>query len=58
MTQISPEILKALQEKYDAMGQDINGQLEGVLHANPINYWDYIQMVRLSFSLKTRPACT
>lgn len=25
------------------MGQDINGQLEGVLHANPINYWDYIQ---------------
>lgn len=37
------KILKQLEEKYAAMGQDMNVHLEGLLHGKPITYWDYIQ---------------
>ncbi|MEP1095570.1 MAG: tryptophan 2,3-dioxygenase family protein [Cyclobacteriaceae bacterium] len=37
------EILKKLKDKYDAIGQDVNVHLEGLLHSKPITYWDYIQ---------------
>jgi len=37
------EIFEKLKAKYDAMGQDVNVHLEGLLHAKPITYWDYIQ---------------
>ena len=43
---ISPEAeqqLEALSDKFDAMGQNLNHQLEGFVHSKPINYWDYIQ---------------
>ncbi|RXG18146.1 tryptophan 2,3-dioxygenase [Leeuwenhoekiella aestuarii] len=36
--------LEALREKFDAMGQNLNHQLEGFAHSKPINYWDYIQV--------------
>ena len=36
------EIIKALDEKYCASGQDKNIYLEGLLHSKPMNYWDYI----------------
>ena len=42
----SPETqqqLSALSDKFDAMGQNLNHQLEGFVHSKPINYWDYIQ---------------
>ncbi|WP_067144929.1 tryptophan 2,3-dioxygenase family protein [Pseudotamlana agarivorans] len=32
-----------LKEKYDALDQDLETHLEGLLHSRPINYWDYIQ---------------
>ena len=32
-----------LQEKYEAIDQDVEDYLEGLLHSKPINYWDYIQ---------------
>ncbi len=37
------DILKALEEKYDALGVPLNTMLEGLLHSTPITYWDYIQ---------------
>ena len=30
-------------EKFDAIGQDLDTHLEGLLHSKPINYWDYVQ---------------
>jgi tryptophan 2,3-dioxygenase len=43
----SPEIeerLAQLQEKYEAMGQDMNSYLDGLLHADFLTYWDYIHL--------------
>lgn len=31
-----------LKEKYEAINQDADDYLEGLLHSKPINYWDYI----------------
>jgi tryptophan 2,3-dioxygenase len=44
---ISPEIekrLTLLQEKYNAMGQDMTSYLDGLLHADFLTYWDYIHL--------------
>lgn len=38
------ELLKAIDEKYEAMGQNPDTHLSGLLHAEPITYWDYIQV--------------
>jgi tryptophan 2,3-dioxygenase len=38
------EILKAIDEKYKAMGQNPDVHLSGLLHSEPITYWDYIQV--------------
>ena len=43
----SPEIenrLAQLQEKYEAMGQDMPSYLDGLLHADFLTYWDYIHL--------------
>lgn len=43
---ISPEVqqkLDALSGKYEKIGQTLETQLEGMFHAKPLNYWDYIQ---------------
>ncbi|MDF2433471.1 MAG: tryptophan 2,3-dioxygenase [Mucilaginibacter sp.] len=43
----SPEIeerLSRLQEKYEAMGQDMTSYLDGLLHADFLTYWDYIHL--------------
>jgi len=43
---IKPEtenLLQQLDDKFNAIGQDLNTHLEGLLHAEPITYWDYIQ---------------
>jgi len=44
---ISPEIEKRialLQEKYEAMGQDMVSYLDGLLYADFLTYWDYIHL--------------
>jgi tryptophan 2,3-dioxygenase len=41
------ELLKAIDEKYAAMGQNPDVHLSGLLHAEPITYWDYIQVEAL-----------
>lgn len=53
--ELSPEILeriKLLQEKYDAMGQDMVSYLDGLLYAEYLTYWDYIHLDTL-LSLQT-----
>lgn len=32
-----------LQKKYNAIGQDLETHLDGLLHGKPMTYWDYIQ---------------
>ncbi len=44
---IDPEILSRLQQleqKYAVMGQDMKSYLEGLLYADFLTYWDYIQL--------------
>jgi len=41
------ELLKAIDEKYEAMGQNTDVHLSGLLHAEPTKYWDYIQVEAL-----------
>lgn len=44
--EITPEIkdkLEKLHAKYEAMGQDMNSYLDGLLYADVTTYWDYIQ---------------
>ncbi len=36
------ELIKRLDEKYNAIGQNTDVHLEGLVHGNPITYWDYI----------------
>ncbi len=38
------EKIKKLEEKFAAMGQDMSAYLEGLLHADYLNYWDYINL--------------
>jgi tryptophan 2,3-dioxygenase len=38
------EKLEKLEKKYQAMGQDINSYLEGLLTSNYLTYWDYIHV--------------
>ncbi len=38
------ELLAGIDAKYQAMRQDANVHLEGLLHAEPITYWDYIHV--------------
>lgn len=35
--------IEKLQEKYDAIGQDLETHLDGLLYSKPIRYWDFIQ---------------
>ena len=44
--EIKPEtkkLLEQLEAKFDGIGQDLDIHLEGLLHSEPITYWDYIQ---------------
>ncbi|CAI8194584.1 MAG: Tryptophan 2,3-dioxygenase [Flavobacteriaceae bacterium] len=43
LTPKTKELLKQLEDKFGAIGQNLDTHLEGLLHATPITYWDYIQ---------------
>jgi tryptophan 2,3-dioxygenase len=52
---LKPEIierLKKLDEKYQAMGQNLTSYLDGLLYADYLTYWDYIHLDTL-LSLQT-----
>ena len=36
--------IQKLEEKYEVMGQDMESYLEGLLHADYLKYWDYINL--------------
>jgi len=36
--------IQQLAEKYDTMGQDLESYLDGLLHADYLKYWDYINL--------------
>ena len=36
--------LEALSDKYAAMGQDLSAYLDGLLYADYLTYWDYINL--------------
>lgn len=36
--------IKELEEKYASIGQDLPSYLDGLLYANPLNYWDYVNL--------------
>ena len=40
---MNSKITNRLKEKYEAINQDVETHLEGLLHSKPLNYWDYIQ---------------
>jgi tryptophan 2,3-dioxygenase len=46
------EQIKKLQEKYEAMGQDLSSYLDGLLYADYLTYWDYVHLDTL-LSLQT-----
>jgi len=39
--------INKLQEKYEAMGQNMESYLDGLLHADFLKYWDYIRLPTL-----------
>lgn len=41
---MNPKLVEQIKEKYQALNQDHQTHLEGLLHSKPINYWDYIQV--------------
>ncbi len=43
MTEKQESLIGRLNEKFEAMGQNTDTHLEGLVWANPITYWDYIQ---------------
>jgi len=48
------EIIKAINEKYSAIGENPDTYLKGLLQAKPINYWDYIEVDTLLSLQKPR----
>ena len=47
------ELLAAIDKKYEAMGQNPDVHLSGLLHAEPMTYWDFAQVDAL-LSLQTQ----
>ena len=43
-TQEIKEKLEHLRDKYASIGQDLESYLDGLIYANPLTYWDYIEV--------------
>jgi tryptophan 2,3-dioxygenase len=57
MNEITPEIIaqiEALSKKYGQTGQSLTNNLEGLLHADYLKYWDYIHVDTLLTLQKPR----
>jgi tryptophan 2,3-dioxygenase len=55
--EITPEIkqrLELLNDKYSSMGQDLLSYLDGLLYADTVKYWDYIELDALLSLQKPR----
>ncbi len=49
-----PTLIKQIEEKYRAIGENPETYLRGLLQAKPINYWDYVQVDTLLSLQKPR----
>ncbi|MBC7426863.1 MAG: tryptophan 2,3-dioxygenase [Bacteroidia bacterium] len=47
-------IIKDIENKYQKMGENPETYLKGLLHAKPINYWDYVEVDTLLSLQKPR----
>jgi tryptophan 2,3-dioxygenase len=55
--EITPQIierLELLEKKYSTLGQDMLSYLDGLLHADTVKYWDYIEVDTLLSLQKPR----
>ncbi|GGE33144.1 tryptophan 2,3-dioxygenase family protein [Psychroflexus planctonicus] len=48
------DLIEKLVTKYESLGENPDTYLEGLLHAKPINYWDYIEVETLLALQKPR----
>ena len=48
------ELIKSIEEKYKALGENPDTYFKGLLQTKPITYWDYIQVDTLLSLQKTR----
>lgn len=44
LSEATLERLKLLKDKYASIGQDLDSYLDGLIYANPLTYWDYIEV--------------
>lgn len=44
LSEATLERIKKLKDKYAAIGQDLDSYLDGLIFANPLTYWDYIEV--------------
>jgi tryptophan 2,3-dioxygenase len=54
ITQEIKDKLDKIQAKYSAIGEDFNAYLEGLLYADSVTYWDYIEVDTLLSLQKPR----
>ncbi len=54
ITQEIKDKLEKIQAKYAAIGEDFNAYLDGLLHADSVTYWDYIEVDTLLSLQKPR----
>jgi tryptophan 2,3-dioxygenase len=48
------EIINEIDKKYQQLGENSESYLKGLLHAKPINYWDYVEVDTLLSLQKPR----
>lgn len=48
------QLIQQIEAKYKDLGQDTEAYLKGLLHAKPIDYWDYIEVESLLSLQKPR----
>lgn len=50
------QIIRDIEKKYRQLGENDESYLKGLLHAKPINYWDYVEVDTLLTLQKPRTA--
>lgn len=54
LTQSTLQRVETLKKKYAAIGQSLDGYLDGLIFSNPLKYWDYIEVDALLSLQKPR----
>lgn len=51
---MNEELIQQIENKYQELGENPDNYLKGLIHAKPINYWDYVEVDTLLSLQKTR----